>query len=115
MSPPDSGQANGRAMVIGPYLRRRPSGKAVSPLHQNGRNAEARLEEAVGLARAIDLEVVESGIVLLTAIRPATYLGKGKIDEIAGIIKSSAIDLVVVDCAISPVQQRNLEKAWNAK
>src|SRR5436305_1663190 len=79
------------------------------------RAPEARLEEAVGLARASDLDVVETGMVVLQAIRPATYLGKGKVDEISGIVKSLAIDLVVMDCAISPVQQRNLEKAWNAK
>src|SRR5207247_1858061 len=48
-------------------------------------------------------------------IRPATYLGKGKVDEIAGIAKTLEVDLVVMDCAVSPVQQRNLEKAWNTK
>jgi len=69
----------------------------------------------VGLTRAIDLEVVEAGVAPLADIRPATYLGKGKVDEIAGIVKSSAIDLVVMDCPVSPVQQRNLEKAWSAK
>jgi GTP-binding protein HflX len=42
-------------------------------------------------------------------------LGKGKVEEIAGIVKSLAVDVVVMDCAVSPVQQRNLEKAWNAK
>ena len=48
-------------------------------------------------------------------IRPATYLGKGKVDEIAGLVKSLEAGIVVVDCALSPVQQRNLEKAWSAK
>jgi GTP-binding protein HflX len=69
----------------------------------------------VGLARAIDLEVLESGIVPVSDIRPATYMGSGKVEEIAGLIKSLEAGLVVVDCALSPVQQRNLEKAWNAK
>jgi GTP-binding protein HflX len=76
---------------------------------------EARLEEAVGLARAIDLDIVDSGMVLLSEVRPATYIGKGKVDEIAGLVKSHEAGIVVVDCALSPVQQRNLEKAWNAK
>ncbi len=76
---------------------------------------EARLDEAVGLAGAIDLEVVEQGIAPLAEIRPATYLGKGKVDELAGLIKASEIGVVVMDCALSPVQQRNLEKAWGAK
>ena len=73
------------------------------------------MEEAVGLARAIDLNVVQSGLVTLNDIRPATYIGKGKVDEIAGLAKSLEASVVVMDCPVSPVQQRNLEKAWNAK
>jgi GTPase len=84
-------------------------------LQAHERPPAARLEEAVGLARAIDLKVVQAGLVPVTEIRPATYLGKGKVDEIAGIAKSLEIDLVIMDCAVSPVQQRNLEKAWNTK
>ena len=79
------------------------------------RTPEARLAEAAGLARAIDLNVVEQGLVTLHAIRPATYIGKGKVDEIAGLVKSLEASVVVMDCPVSPVQQRNLEKAWNAK
>lgn len=79
------------------------------------RSPEARIEEATGLALAIDLDVVDTGIVSLTAIRPATYMGKGKVEEIAGLVKAHDIGLVVMDCALSPVQQRNLEKAWGAK
>ena len=52
---------------------------------------------------------------MLNALRPATYLGKGKVEEIAGLVKTCAAGIVVMDCALSPVQQRNLEKAWNAK
>jgi GTP-binding protein HflX len=48
-------------------------------------------------------------------LRPATYLGKGKVEEISGLVKSFDAGIVVIDCALSPVQQRNLEKAWNAK
>jgi GTPase len=79
------------------------------------RSPEARLEEAVGLARAIDLNVLSSGIVTLADIRPATFIGKGKVEELAGLIKSDGVGVVVMDCALSPVQQRNLEKAWGAK
>jgi GTPase len=94
--------------VITPYRR--------AAVRENGlRSPEARLEEAVGLARAIDLDVVEAGLVPLSEIRPATYLGKGKVEEIAGLAKSLEATLVVMDCAVSPVQQRNLEKAWSAK
>jgi len=79
------------------------------------RNPDARLEEAVGLARAIDLTVAEAIVAPLSEIRPATYLGKGKVEEMIGLIKANDVDLVVMDCALSPVQQRNLEKEWNAK
>jgi len=48
-------------------------------------------------------------------VRPATYIGKGKVEEIAAIVKSNEAAVVVLDCTLSPVQQRNLEKAWNAK
>src|SRR5947207_13607632 len=79
------------------------------------RGSEARLEEAVGLARAIDLTVADAIIAPISQIRPATYLGKGKVEEIVGLITGHEIELVVMDCALSPIQQRNLEKAWNTK
>jgi GTP-binding protein HflX len=109
LSPP--GSETGRAIVIGPYRRTATRGEAV----RNTRAPAARLDEAVGLARAIDLTVVEAGLVPINEVRPATYLGKGKVDEIAGLVKTHDAELVVVDTALSPVQQRNLEKAWNAK
>ena len=83
--------------------------------HDTVRTPEAKLDEAIGLARAIDLSVVSSGIVTLSEVRPATYVGKGKVEEIAGLVKSDEIEIVVMDCPLSPVQQRNLEKAWGAK
>ncbi len=75
----------------------------------------AKLEEAVGLARAIDLDVAQAVLVPLNDIRPATYLGKGKVEEIAALAKELEAGIVVMDCAVSPVQQRNLEKAFGAK
>jgi GTP-binding protein HflX len=104
------GSATGRALVIGPYLRNRDS-----RLAREDRSPAARLDEAVGLARAIDLDVADAGLVPLGQIRPATYLGQGKVEEIAGLVKTHDAGLVVMDCALSPVQQRNLEKAWSAK
>src|ERR1700741_1342202 len=68
----------GRAMVVGPYLPRR-SAKGQSLTAEVERAPEARLEEAVGLARAIDLDVAASGIAPLGKIRPATYIGTGKV------------------------------------
>jgi GTP-binding protein HflX len=67
------------------------------------------------LARAIDLEVLDAGLAPLTDIQSATYIGKGKVEEFAGLVKSLNVGLVIMDCALSPVQQRNLEKAWHAK
>jgi GTP-binding protein HflX len=113
--PLQDGAATGRAMVVGPYLRRRQA-RSVAPRAEEGERAPAaRLEEAVGLARAIDLDVVEAGLAALNDIRPATYLGKGKVDELGAIAKAHEVEIVVMDCALSPVQQRNLEKAWGAK
>src|SRR5246127_5716111 len=83
--------------------------------HHALRHSEARLEEAAGLARAIDLTIAEALIAPVSQIRPATYLGKGKVEEIVGLISGHDVDLVVMDCALSPIQQRNLEKAWNTK
>jgi len=79
------------------------------------RGSEARLEEAVGLARAIDLTVADALVAPVSQIRPATYIGKGKVEEIVGLVTGHQIELVVMDCALSPIQQRNLEKAWNTK
>jgi len=113
LSPTRSG--SGRAIVISPYQRRVPARQIAARGPQKERLPDARLEEAVGLARAIDLDVVQSGIVPISQIRPATYMGTGKVDEIAGLVKSLEAGIVVADCALSPVQQRNLEKAWGAK
>ncbi len=79
------------------------------------RSIEARLDEAIGLAAAIDLSIVRSFVAPTEAPRPATYLGSGKTEEIAALAKADDIGLVVVDAALSPVQQRNLEKAFGAK
>ncbi|MDB5446607.1 MAG: GTP-binding protein HflX, partial [Phenylobacterium sp.] len=81
----------------------------------SSRGAEARLEEAEGLAEALDLEVREGLIVGLRKLTPATLFGKGKVEEIGHLVEDREADVVVVDDALSPVQQRNLEKAWKAK
>ena len=116
LSAEGAGSETGRAIVIGPYLRVRPQRDAAGvAVISEDRSPQARLDEIAGLARAIDLNVVNAGIVSLNEIRPATFIGKGKTDEIAGLVKTLEAGIVVMDCALSPVQQRNLEKAWNAK
>ena len=109
------GRETGRALVIEPHLRSRAMAGAGAPGEAASRSPDAKLEEAIGLARAIDLNVVSSGIVPLGGIRPATFIGKGKVEEIAGVVKADNAGIVVMDCALSPVQQRNLEKVWGAK
>lgn len=81
----------------------------------NARDPQSRLEEATGLALALDLDVVESRVVPLRERTPATLFGKGKVEELRLLCEAEAIDVVVVDEALSPVQQRNLEKAWEVK
>ena len=81
------------------------------------RSPEARLEEAAGLALAIDLDVAAADIVNVVQPRPSTLIGGGKVAEIRSWMDAQAPrpGLVIVDGALSPVQHRNLEKAWDAK
>jgi len=79
------------------------------------RSSDARHEEALGLAGAIDLDVVYSAIVPVNDPRPATLLGTGKVEEIAATVKEREVEVVIVDHPLTPVQQRNLEKELNAK
>jgi GTPase len=80
-----------------------------------GRSVEARLEEAVGLARAIRLDVVGAEIAPVARPRPSSLLGSGTLDTLGGLISDNGVGVVVIDGALSPVQQRNLEKHWQAK
>ena len=84
------------------------------------RNPEAALEEAVGLAHAINLHIVHSEIIRLKMATPGTLLGSGTVKRIKDLIQEfkdndDKVGLVFVDYALSPVQQRNLEEEWNAK
>ncbi|MGH6663897.1 MAG: GTPase HflX [Pseudolabrys sp.] len=109
-----SGGETGRAIVIEPWLKRAAKGD-IARSHAETRSPEARLAEAAGLAGAIDLTVVQAGLVTLNRVQPATYIGNGKVEELAGLVKSLSVSVVVMDCPVSPMQQRNLENAWNAK
>jgi GTPase len=79
------------------------------------RTAAARLAEASALAGALDLDVTLALIAPLRAPVPATLLGAGKVAEIGELVEARELDVVVVDDALSPVQQRNLERAWKVK
>ena len=100
------GRAAVRAVVLHP---------ALAESRGDGRAAESRLEEAVGLTQAIDLEVVHAEVVPLQKPRPAALFGRGAAERLGATISACKADLVMVDRALSPVQQRNLEKAWHCK
>jgi GTP-binding protein HflX len=82
-----------------------------APLH----SPHDRLQEAIGLAEAIDLDVKESLLVPVANPRPATLFGSGKVESLKALITAHEIELVIIDHPVSPIQQRNLERAWNAK
>jgi GTP-binding protein HflX len=76
---------------------------------------EARLEEAVGLAKAIRLDVIRAEVASITRPRPSSLLGSGTVENLGELIGENDIGLVVLDATLSPVQQRNLERRWQAK
>jgi GTP-binding protein HflX len=101
--------------VLAPVLDKLPRGRGGGERSAGARSPQARLAEAVGLAAAIDLEVRASGLVPLAHPRPATLFGSGKVEELEGLVRAEGAELVIIDHPLTPVQQRNLETAWNAK
>ncbi len=84
-------------------------------VYAGGRSPETRLEEACGLARAIDLDVVARELAPLAEPKPKTLIGSGAVERLRLLIEAEEIALVVFDGALSPIQQRNLETAWKCK
>ncbi len=78
-------------------------------------SAEARLEEAVGLAAAINLEVVYQEIVRIRTVKPATLVGQGTIEKLIVATVEQGVELIILDTALTPIQQRNLEKKLQVK
>ncbi len=79
------------------------------------RAPEDILEEAEGLARAIDLNVVKTESITLSKITPSQYFGSGAVERIRQELELEPVDVVIVNNALSPIQQRNLERAWKTK
>lgn len=102
-----AGAGSGRAFVLHPAVR--------TPAAAIRRTPEARLEEAVGLAQAIDLEVVGAEIARIDRPQPATFVGRGVVERLAERIEAEAVELVVFDCSLTPAQQRNLERGLSCK
>lgn len=92
-------------MVLLPYLKN----------ESDIRTPLSRLEEVTSLTKAIDLNVIKSALVPLSTIRANAFIGKGTIENYAPLIKEHEIEVVIMSCPLSPLQQRNLEKAWNTK
>jgi GTP-binding protein HflX len=95
------------AMVVHPILPGKPLAEARSP--------EAKLEEIEGLAAAIRLDVRSRDLVRLRTMSPATLLGKGQLERLAAEVQAHEAEVVIMDAAITPIQQKNLEKALKAK
>ena len=79
------------------------------------RDNDARLAETAGLAEAIGVEVVSRVALRVRQPRPATLIGSGQVEMLATTVRQDEVGLVVVDAALSPIQQRNLETALGAK
>jgi len=110
-------QGRVNTIVLAPVLAKTQSKKVAAPSSGGAslRSPQARLQEAVGLAAAINLDDKASGLVPVPSPRPATLFGSGKVEELTGLMRAEEAELVIVDHPLTPVQQRNLETAWNAK
>ncbi|WP_439634796.1 HflX GTPase family protein, partial [Glycocaulis sp.] len=100
----ETAQAPTRALVIHPL-----------PPGADDSRADARLEEASGLAIALGLEAVDAIIEPVRKLEAGTYFGKGKLETLHERMQALEVQAVIIDTALSPVQQRNLEKRWQVK
>ncbi len=94
-----------RAVIVVPEL----------PREAARRSADARMEEAEGLAEAIGIQVVAGRAYRVRSVRPATLIGKGQVEEVAELARTEDAKLLIVDSALTPVQQKNLEEESGAK
>ena len=94
-----------RILVLLPILKNKPI----------NRTPEAQLAELVSLTKAINVEVVYAEFIFVRTIQPATYIGKGTLERFSDVISKNYVDVVVVGCPLSPIQQRNLERSWHVK
>ena len=111
-SVPRGASSPSRTCVLYPALAHQP---AAHRAREPAREPEGRLAEAVSLARAIDLDVVFAEVVRLQKPRPATLFGLGRVEAVAETASAHDLELVIVDGVLTPVQQRNLERAWGCK
>ncbi len=108
--PKDINILGARTWVVHPYRKHVTKGDT-----SQRRDPENRLEECINLCDAIELEVIGSDIVPLRTVNPSTFIGKGKLGELRTLMEEEQIELCVFDCTLSPIQQRELEKAIKVK
>lgn len=114
-APEETRRPPSRVLIVVPVWKRQIRvGEKAKPFPQI-HTPENRLAEAIGLANAIELDIVDALIVPLSEPRPSTLIGSGKVQELKDLIAEREIGLVVVDHIVTPVQQRNLEKTWECK
>jgi GTP-binding protein HflX len=99
------------ALIIHPVLSLQAGGNST----RRNRRIEDVLEEAESLVHAIHMEVCSTHVAKVSRVNPGYYLGKGTVERLAEIIEEEEPSVVIVNERLSPVQQRNLEKAFNAK
>ncbi|MEN2494481.1 MAG: GTPase HflX [Hyphomicrobiaceae bacterium hypho_1] len=106
-----------RSLVIVPVLKNsiKKSPNNNSIILTQARASDERLSEVVGLAQAIELNIVGRNVIKVQIPNPATLFGSGKIRELKEFISHKHVELIIVDHLLSPVQQRNLERVWRAK
>ncbi len=95
-----------RALVLHPHLKGE---------RQKARQPDERLAEAAGLARAVGLEIAHAATLACVSWRPAMLIGSGAVERFGQLIAAENVKMAIVDHTVSPIQQRNLEKAWNCK
>lgn len=96
-----------RALVLHPSLK--------NTKQKTSRGADSRLAEAMGLASAVDLDVIDGLVVSVREMRPSTLIGPGHVASLKERVKGDSIDLVIIDRPLNPIQQRNLERALGCK
>ncbi|MEM8957648.1 MAG: GTPase HflX [Pseudomonadota bacterium] len=95
-----------RAWVLHPDIR----------TDRGRRDPDLALDEAVALAHALPgIDLCGQEVVPVPRARPGLLFGEGTVDRLRALFKAEEIGLVLIDGPVTPVQQRNLERAWGAK
>ena len=100
-----------KAVILQPNI----TGPSPANVKAKRRSIDAMIEEICGLARAIELEIIAVKTFNIAQIQSGAFFGKGQREIVADICEELEPEIVIVNHSLSPVQQRNLEKAFKAK